>query len=127
MNSNRIANGRAPEDELTVRWARAGDRAAIRRLAERDSRSAPTGATLVAELGGTIVAATPPGEGETIADPFRPTRDIVDLLELRAAQVASNGQPKGRGVAALWLSRRFVGRGRKVPRPSVAQPKLAGR
>ena len=42
---------------------------------------------LTAELDGEPVAAVPLSGGRAIADPFRPTADIVNLLEYRAAQV----------------------------------------
>jgi hypothetical protein len=36
-----------------------------------------------------IVAGVPLGTGEVVADPFRARRDVVLLLELRAAQLAA--------------------------------------
>lgn len=118
---------RARHDDVTVRWAEPRDMAAIRRVAERDSRETPSGRLLVAEVGGTIEAAMPMDGSETVADPFRPTQDLVDLLELRAAQIATNGHEKGRGVAALWLARRFLAGRRNGSAPRVAEPGLAGR
>jgi hypothetical protein len=114
MATHVMATSRAPHDDVTVRWAEPRDAEAIRVVAERDSKRAPTGATLVAEVGGQIAAARSVGsEEETVADPFRPTSHLVDLLELRAAQIASRGQSKGRGVAALWLARHFLAGSRK--------------
>ncbi len=39
----------------------------------------------MAEADGEMVAALAPRSGERIANPFRPTADVVELLELRAA------------------------------------------
>lgn len=118
---------RAPYDDVTVRWAEPRDAEAIRRVAERDSTVAPSGRVLVAQVAGSIAAATSLDEGGTVADPFRPTRDLVDLLELRAAQISANGHSKGRGVAALWLSRHFLAEGRDASRAQVGRPGFAGR
>jgi hypothetical protein len=115
-----------PHDDVTVRRAEPRDSEAIRRVAERDTKLAPSGPTLVAEVGGSILAVRPLDGGEAVADPFHPTRDLLDLLELRAAQIASLGQEKGRGVAALWLSRQFLA-GRSRSTQGVARPGLAGR
>jgi hypothetical protein len=126
MDSNDMALNRAPYDDVTVRWAEPRDAEAIRRVAERDSKRTPAGATLVAEVAGQIVAARAVDGGETIADPFRRTSDLVDLLELRSAQIVVRGETKGRGVAALWLARNLLAGSRDDGRPT-ARPGLAGR
>jgi hypothetical protein len=43
---------------------------------------------LVAELDGEIVAAVPFEGGRAIADPFRPTAELVELLRTRTAKAA---------------------------------------
>lgn len=127
MDTHVMALKRAPYDDVTVRWAEPRDAEAIRRVAERDTQVVPSGQLLVAVVAGSIVAVAPLAGGKTIADPFRPTRDLVDLLELRVSQIAANGRSKGRGVAALWLSRRFLAGSREGSTAGVAQPGLAGR
>ena len=114
-------------DDVTVRWADARDMKEIERLAALDSKRLTSGRLLVAEAGGYIAAALPVDGGEPIADPFRPTRDLLDLLELRATQIAASGQSKGRGTAALWLSRTFLAGSRGESTPRAARPSLAGR
>jgi hypothetical protein len=42
----------------------------------------------VADVDGEIVAARPLAAARSIADPFRPTADIRELLDLRARQAA---------------------------------------
>ncbi|HEV2752286.1 MAG TPA: hypothetical protein VGV36_00480 [Solirubrobacteraceae bacterium] len=77
--------GRA--DAVTVRWAQPGDEAALRRLAERDSVRVPADPVLVAQEAGEIRAAMGMGQPSVVADPFHPTAHLVELLELRAAQL----------------------------------------
>ncbi len=89
---------------LVIRLATAGDQPALERLAELDSRPTPAGTTLIAELRGSPVAAVSLGDGEPIADPFLPTRDITELLRLRARQLSRSAQPR-RWPARLRLAR----------------------
>ncbi|MBM3676675.1 MAG: hypothetical protein FJW96_02160 [Actinobacteria bacterium] len=70
---------------IVIRPATPGDEGAIRRLAALASRPWPDGELTVVETGGAIVAAI--GEAGTIADPFQPTADLIELLALRAEQV----------------------------------------
>ena len=72
---------------LTIREAHETDGHAVDRLATLDSAAPPLGALVVAEIDGDLVAAVPVAGGPAIADPFRPTAEIVHLLELRAAQL----------------------------------------
>ena len=65
---------------LTIRPADLADLAALDRLAELDSASPPTGDVLIAEVGGELWAAVEADSGAAIADPFRPSADVVDLL-----------------------------------------------
>jgi hypothetical protein len=93
---------------VTIRTAGPDDADAIRRIAQVDTKLPPTGPTLVAEIGGSVVAAGAIEGGEVVADPFRPTRDAVDLLEFRAAQIRAAREQKGTGVAVLRLARQFI-------------------
>jgi hypothetical protein len=82
---------------ITVRRAASADHADLVRLAALDSASPPSGPVLVAEADSRMLAALPIGSGRPIADPFEPTAEVVALLELRAAQLAENGEG-GRGL-----------------------------
>jgi hypothetical protein len=68
---------------LTIRRADASDAGALFRLAALDSASPPTGDHLVAEVAGELWAAVEIDSGAVIADPFRPSAELVDLLRLR--------------------------------------------
>jgi hypothetical protein len=75
--------------EITVRLADYTDARALLDLAALDSARVPAGALVVAESDGELVAAMPVDGGRPIADPFRGTSLIVQMLELRAAQIRS--------------------------------------
>jgi hypothetical protein len=70
---------------VLIRAARGSDGAALSRLAALDSAHVPGGELLVAETDGSLVAAHAPATGATIADPFRHTAELVELLELRGS------------------------------------------
>jgi hypothetical protein len=74
---------------LTLRLAGPADAGALRRLAELDSSAAPRGEVLVAEVGGDIWAAVSLEDHHAVADPFRPTSELVFLLHQRARGVRS--------------------------------------
>ena len=72
------------ENTLTIRPADLADLAQLDRLAELDSASPPTGDVLVAEVGGELWAAVEVETGTAIADPFRPSGELVTLLRHHA-------------------------------------------
>lgn len=82
---------------ITLRRLGAGDAAAVKRLAQLDSRRPPNRSLLGAELEGRLLAAISLSSGETIADPFEPTAELVELLRIRAGQLARNGSKPGLG------------------------------
>jgi hypothetical protein len=88
---------------IAIRRARQEDLPALVRLSELDAKAYPLGPVLVAEVDGAIAAALPLDGGGAIADPFRATRELIALLELRAAQI----EPERTGDS-LWrrLARR---------------------
>jgi hypothetical protein len=69
---------------LTIRRATSVDAVAIARLAELDSAAPPAGDLLLGEVGDELWAAIEVGSGAAIADPFRPSGDVVELLRFRA-------------------------------------------
>ncbi len=70
--------------EIIIREARGEDAPAIARLAALDEAPVPRGTALLGFVDGELAAAKPLGRGETVADPFRRTVELVDLLELWA-------------------------------------------
>ncbi|HEX5980955.1 MAG TPA: hypothetical protein VFY52_07700 [Thermoleophilaceae bacterium] len=89
---------------LTIRRADSSDTSALFRLAALDSASPPTGEALLAEVGGELWAAVEVDSGTAIADPFRPSGELVDLLRL---QLSLDGRPErsGRGALSRLLPR----------------------
>src|SRR5688500_11407807 len=84
---------------VVIRAARGSDGPALLELAQLDSRRPLTGDVLVGERDGELVAAYAPVSGAAIADPFRPTADVVALLELHARRRAA--RPTRRRLPAL--------------------------
>ena len=79
--------------EMTIRWATPDDLAQLERLAALDSKHLPAGPLLVAEVDGDIWAATSVYDNKSIADPFRPSGDLVVLLHERANQMREKQGP----------------------------------
>ena len=82
---------------LTIRRATTADQFAVRRLAVLDSSSPPSGDVLLAEMGEELWAALSLDTGVAIADPFRPSGELVELLRVRA------GETRGRRRARAHL------------------------
>jgi hypothetical protein len=92
---------------VTVRRFAERDIAAIQRLAELDEKPIPSGGVLVAEQAGELVAALPLDGGQALADPFKPTADVVELLKLSAHQLRhASGGPRHSLFRGRMLQRR---------------------
>jgi hypothetical protein len=76
---------------LSLRPAHPEDAQALHALAIIDSAAPLTGDIIVAELGDAVVAAISLADGRVIADPFRPSADVVEILRLRARQARRAG------------------------------------
>jgi len=90
---------------VLIRAARGSDGPALEALAALDSAAVPAGALLVAEADGVLVAAVSASTGAKIADPFRPTRDVLELLELRTRRERSHGARRRLGLRAAPRAR----------------------
>jgi hypothetical protein len=62
----------------------------------------PVGHVLVAEAAGKIRAAMAVDDGALIADPFVATRQLQELLRLRAAQIREASRRERRGSRGLF-------------------------
>src|SRR5438105_12731398 len=80
-----------PVTRVTLRYASAADEPRLEHLAELDSADALHGAMLVAEVDGRLRAALPLDGGRPIADPFHRGAELLELLRVRADQLANAG------------------------------------
>jgi len=69
---------------IIIRSPRIEEAFAVRRLAYLDSRRPLQGEVLVAFVDDEPLAAISLADGAVVADPFRRTADVVELLRLRA-------------------------------------------
>jgi hypothetical protein len=84
----------SPDPTVVIRVARGPDGAALENLARMDSQRPLVGDVLLAEQDGVIVAAL--AGDRVVADPFRPTADVVGLLQLHAGRTSHAGRSRGR-------------------------------
>ncbi len=89
------------DSALTIRRASDSDGVALHKLATLDSSPAPGGDVLVAEVGAELWAAVEVESGAAIADPFRPSADLVELLRFRAEAVRGERRVPRRRLAGL--------------------------
>jgi len=73
--------------EITIRQATSVDAFSLRRLAALDDRPALRGDVLLAEQGGELRAALSLESGRSIANPFAPTADLVEILRVQGRHV----------------------------------------
>jgi hypothetical protein len=92
-------------DTIVIRRAVDSDASALHGLARLDSSRVPAGDLLVAEFDGELRAAFSVTDRTYIADPFAPTRDLVLLLDARAAKLRADTLPASerlRSRLRLW-------------------------
>ena len=63
------------------------DGPALERLEQLAERRLAAGPLLLVEVDGELVAAAPASGGHVVADPFRVTLDVEELLRLRSSQL----------------------------------------
>ena len=86
----RAAKARPPRTlRQTVELRLSECRNELERLAALSEKPAADGEWLVADVDGVPVAALSLEDGSTLADPFKPTAQVLSLLQLRARQVAA--------------------------------------
>jgi hypothetical protein len=89
------------DGSILIRQSRNEDKAALERLAALDSRTLPAGSFLLAEVDGELLAAAAlEYDTESLSDPFRPTRNLRELLALQARHI----QTARGGLAQLALA-----------------------
>jgi hypothetical protein len=102
--------------QVVIRAATPQDEAALERLAQLEGRERPQGpVVLLAEVDSEVLAALPVSGGAAIADPFRPTFELVGMLELRARQLRGETNEGGRLKRGWALLRRATVRPAMAP------------
>ena len=92
---------------VTIRLATPADAVALHRLAALDSTRFDGGPALVAEVGDELWAAVSLDDGALMADPFRPSGELLALLVERARQLhAPDPAPRRRRRAFAQRTRR---------------------
>jgi hypothetical protein len=81
---------------VTIRLATPADAHALHRLAALDSTRFDGGEALVAEVGDELWAAVSLTGGAVMADPFRPSGELLALLVARARQLHAPDPAPGR-------------------------------
>ena len=79
-----------PTSAYTLRRATEADDGALRRLAELDSQVAITGPALIGEIDGAAAGAISLIDGRLIADPFRQTAPLTQILRMRYAALRAH-------------------------------------
>jgi hypothetical protein len=72
-----------PASTYAIRPAAEADEPILHRLAELDSQRPLEGPALIGEIGGLPVAAVSLTDGRVIADPFKPTVHLRQILHMR--------------------------------------------
>jgi hypothetical protein len=81
---------------LTIRPATWVDEERLELLAELDEDEVPPAPVLLGFVGDELWAAVSLQTGAVIADPFRPSADVVTLLARRGRQLTGDSQPRRR-------------------------------
>jgi hypothetical protein len=93
-------------ETIKIRLTGPEDAQILRRLAALDSAAVPSGWMLLAEVGDEPWAAVEVRTGTAIADPFRPTADIVALLRMRASRLRGEEHKRAlRRASVAWRRR----------------------
>jgi hypothetical protein len=91
--------------QILIRPGYADDEHGLMHLAALDSAGGPPPMPLlVAEVDGELSAALSLADGSSIADPFRPTAQLVALLRAHAAAVTPSPPKRRRRVPLLGLA-----------------------
>ncbi|HKG35021.1 MAG TPA: hypothetical protein VKA89_01145 [Solirubrobacterales bacterium] len=100
-SAGRLAAPGPSIDDVLIRRADGRDCRALDRLEQLEGRRLGLGGALVAEVGGEVVAAVPLAGGTAVADPFRRTAWLIEMLE-QAREGIDESDRAGRPSLA-WL------------------------
>jgi hypothetical protein len=98
--------------QIMIRPATGADVEALAKLAELDSGRIPERPLLTAHIDGELQAAVSIGDGAAIANPFRPTAELVSMMRIEAG-VSPRPANGLRAYRRLWP---------RPPRPAAPRP-----
>src|ERR687887_412661 len=112
--SGGFSRGREMGSRFVIRTPLASERRSIEQLALLDDRRLPGRDLLVAEVDGELWAAVVIDTGEGVADPFRPSGDVMDALRAAAMRLRIPNGAGGENERARVShpGRRYLRRGR---------------
>jgi len=88
------------DETITIRRAGPQDRATLDRIAGRDSIVLPDDDFLIAEVAGEAWAAIGTRTGALVADPFRRSGEVAELLRMRVDRAGGSRRDRSPGCAA---------------------------
>jgi hypothetical protein len=94
---------------VTLRLSTPADERPLARLAALDSSEPPGGPILLAEVDGQLLAAMSVTDGTIIANPFRRTAAVIELLQARARQLQGDSRRRRLRLLRSWPRARAVG------------------
>ena len=94
------------QEAVVLRLCTVADDAALERLAILETRPAPAGRYVVAEVDGAVVAAISLVSGTVLADPFRPTAEAAPAARAARRAAGTRGSPPA-WPSALELASRL--------------------
>jgi hypothetical protein len=106
--------------DVVIRYARPDEADAVASLAQLDSRRAPRGDVIVADVQGELWAAVSIDDGDGVANPFRPSGELRFRLSERARELHGAGRigPAARGRGTRGSKRLGYGIGAALLSPA---------
>jgi hypothetical protein len=105
------------QSHITIREANGGDASALEHLAQLDSGRVPGQPMLLAFEHGELQAALATADGATLANPFRPTAELVAMLRIHAGIPAERRGSRAESIRRL---------GRRPAGPTPSAPSVPG-
>ncbi|HWT22063.1 MAG TPA: hypothetical protein VN213_01015 [Solirubrobacteraceae bacterium] len=91
-----------PVARHTLRYAGPDDAEALAQLADLDSSRPPRGVVLLAEVGDELWAAVSLDDGHGVADPFRPSADLLLRIHERARELRRAERGRMERLPRVW-------------------------
>lgn len=108
---------------IAIYFATDRDASELRRIAALDSATVvPSGRVLLGVVDGVVHAAVGVDDAIVIADPFRHTADLIELLQMRSSRIRSGEEPVSAVPTRLLGALRRAAAGGRAALPGRAAP-----